>query len=572
MIHYKRKPKSRRKAGKHARWSAIGKQHGQLIELHVFYVPEELWNPKLNTVSPEAVNKFISAGFIRVNPDLKLHVLREQLSEFLIEDTVADKFIFLKLVGRSLAVVKAQQEQELKLKSFAPPYALQPEIYLLLGVEHEGSIYASSLTAETQRYNSEYARFYTSVRPGSLNPPRQESGRNTVLTPSRKKIPFGQDEEEEKEIVGILNGRQNCGFDHIKEVQKTRSLQRENLGQYQIKDAQKMPNPLSNNSEQDQSKEAQKTLSPQKKNPGRDQTKEAQETQCAFRKKKVPAVVSRSTTESSNLKDAKTPSGRNSTGDSGIPESLEDRDLEYSSCKKDSQEQPGNGYLGIELLMQQEKQLDEREQTLVVQPASYLSPHALPLLALSTSEIQFSTFQTEKNLINQLEQMKEERKQLEKTREELGKKVKGLLEENKLRKHQARDAWKKKYFDTKKITMSLEEMVNKLRKELELHYQKLLTQLEARSAKIRSYAPALTGDAKNAMVIQIVKQQYEIDQQKRKLENAKMKLVKELKMRKQATSDLQVLRAELAQKKMQCSFSQSNSSLLKNPKSASLSS
>lgn len=37
----------------------------QLVELHVFYVPEGSWNYKLNTISIEVINNFISAGFIR---------------------------------------------------------------------------------------------------------------------------------------------------------------------------------------------------------------------------------------------------------------------------------------------------------------------------------------------------------------------------------------------------------------------------------------------------------------------------------------------------------------------------
>lgn len=94
----------------------------ELVELHVFYVPEGSWNYKLNTISIEVVNKFISAGFIRVSPHLTLQALRERLSEFLDEDAVAEKFLFLKCIGNNLAVVKAKQESELKLKSFAPPY------------------------------------------------------------------------------------------------------------------------------------------------------------------------------------------------------------------------------------------------------------------------------------------------------------------------------------------------------------------------------------------------------------------------------------------------------------------
>lgn len=95
---------------------------GQLVELHVFYVPEGSWNYKLNTISIEVANKFISAGFIRVSPHLTLQALRERLGEFLGEDAVAEKFLFLKCIGNNLAVVKAKQESELKLKSFVPPY------------------------------------------------------------------------------------------------------------------------------------------------------------------------------------------------------------------------------------------------------------------------------------------------------------------------------------------------------------------------------------------------------------------------------------------------------------------
>lgn len=76
----------------------------ELVELHVFYVPEGSWNYKLNTISIEVVNKFISAGFIRVSPHLTLQALRERLGEFLGEDAVAEKFLFLKCIGNNLAV------------------------------------------------------------------------------------------------------------------------------------------------------------------------------------------------------------------------------------------------------------------------------------------------------------------------------------------------------------------------------------------------------------------------------------------------------------------------------------
>ncbi|KAF7243383.1 Spermatogenesis-associated protein 1 [Varanus komodoensis] len=60
--------------------------------------------------------------------------------------------------------------------------------------------------------------------------------------------------------------------------------------------------------------------------------------------------------------------------------------------------------------------------------------------------------------------------------------------------------------------------------------------------------------SRNNTIIQITTLQHEIDQLRRKLDHAKMKLIIEIKMRKQATFDLQALKAELAHKKVQSSL------------------
>uniref|UniRef100_A0A8C2YP99 Spermatogenesis-associated protein 1 C-terminal domain-containing protein n=1 Tax=Chinchilla lanigera TaxID=34839 RepID=A0A8C2YP99_CHILA len=108
--------------------------------------------------------------------------------------------------------------------------------------------------------------------------------------------------------------------------------------------------------------------------------------------------------------------------------------------------------------------------------------------------------------------------------------------------------WKKKYLETKKITSSLEEILTKLREDLELYYKKLLMQLEAREIKMKPKNLANISDSKNYLIIQITEVQHAIDQLKRKLDTDKMKLIIEVKMRKQAVSDLQTLKTELAQK------------------------
>lgn len=133
-------------------------------------------------------------------------------------------------------------------------------------------------------------------------------------------------------------------------------------------------------------------------------------------------------------------------------------------------------------------------------------------------------------IIEQMKQVKEERKYLENIREELIKKVDKLFEQNKSKRYHASDSWKKKYLDTKKVTASLEEVLTKLREDLELYYKKLLMQLEAREIKMRPRNLANISDSKNYLIIQITEVQHAIDQLKRKLDTDKMKLILEVKV------------------------------------------
>lgn len=65
------------------------------------------------------------------------------------------------------------------------------------------------------------------------------------------------------------------------------------------------------------------------------------------------------------------------------------------------------------------------------------------------------------------------------------------------------DVWKKKHFETKKVTASLEEILTKLREDLELYYKKLLMQLEAREIKMRPKNLANTTDSKVLLTVLI---------------------------------------------------------------------
>ncbi|NWT96602.1 SPAT1 protein, partial [Urocynchramus pylzowi] len=409
-----------------------------LLELHVFYVPAEVWNFKLNTVPVAIASKFVSAGFIRVSPHITLRVLRERLGEYLGGVTVADKFRFLKCIGKKLAVVKAKQETELELKSFAPPYALYPELYLLPGVEYFEDVYPlPSSPQQKRRVIEEANRFGHGSRLSSLSQQKPEKGKPLLQS--------------------ILSRHQV-----------------ENL---------EVPSPVE-----------------------------------WGEKEPVPVSHTKSKQDNNNR----------------VPE----KHLQQNRNKKT------RVGLGEKL----DNQADENKQNHLTCPKECISAPSPPFLALTVNPAQVPVIQAAKNkMVEQFQQMKEDRRHMEKTREELSKKAKGLLEQNKLRRYHVREEWKKKYFETKKATVSLEDTLNKLQQDLELYHQKLLLQLEARDSQKR---PNKTTTSKNYTIIRIATVQHELHQLRRKLDDTKMRLLIEIKMRKQAASDLRALRAELTQKKI----------------------
>ncbi|XP_070642309.1 spermatogenesis-associated protein 1 isoform X1 [Bos indicus] len=429
----------------------------ELVELHVFYVPEGSWNYKLNTISIEVVNKFISAGFIRVSPHLTLQDLREHLSEFLGEEAVAEKFLFLKCIGNNLAVVKTKQESELKLKSFVPPYALQPELYLLPIMDHLGNIYSASAAV-------------------SLD---EQQTNNGVAEPDR-----------------IIHRPLNV------------TLSKEEPGTD--------PSVLENALKEHLDKNQEEASAGGKATPNENQF------------------------------------GNNQTGNPELPGSQEDSDNDYFSHSK-SQFLWKNEDDRANIIRREDNPLGKTEYIPLPDLIDFPSLPCQPALSPGITDIPLSQTERDK-IIEQMKQTEEERRYLERITKELMKKAERLLEQGKLKRYHACGGWKKKCFETKKVTASLEEVLTKLREDVELHYKKLLMQLKAREIKMRPKNLANITDSKNYLIIQITEVQHAIDQLKRKLDTDKMKLIIEIKMRKQAISDLRTLKAELAQKKLNTTF------------------
>ncbi|KAG7515016.1 hypothetical protein JOB18_047652 [Solea senegalensis] len=511
----------------------------KFVELHVLYVPDDQWNVKLNKVPAEAIETFISAGFIRVFPDVTLNSLRNELGALLGTERSINKFSFLKCVGRSLALVKSKQEKDLKVKTFAPPYAPQPELYLLPTVENGSSVCSQSLTADTSSSSSSSS---------SPHPPTYYQLPKTCSLPTRTKEPIkfplipqcshqpppnlsleeGEDddeEEEEEEEEQSYSSSEGDGENEEGHLSSNKSEWAEHKCCLRKTQNQRAPQPvLLNTGLCGQRQEAEAT-----------QMKEPTQKEETSRKKKQYH--------------------RKVTRDSGVAESLEDG--ESGSTLTDG--------LGKSKETHARKPASEVTESPAVSsgPVRRNSPPppGLDLALVTHKPAAPPVFQTNREeLIEDIKLVREERKQLEWMRQELLRKGKDLLAQNRHRRNQARDSWKKKYFETKKATAPLEDSLRKLRQELETFYNKLLHQLQARDNRGKQGRQGRSS-IKNELIIQIMTESHEIDDLKRKVEDAKMKLVTEIKLRKQAATELRALKAELAQKKSQSSHLGPTSSL-----------
>ncbi|XP_069996811.1 spermatogenesis-associated protein 1-like [Penaeus vannamei] len=71
-----------------------------LAELHVYILPQDKWIPFRRLARNQVVEDTISAGFVRVLPDVTLHDLRQEFQGQLGED-IPDNYVFIKSVGRN---------------------------------------------------------------------------------------------------------------------------------------------------------------------------------------------------------------------------------------------------------------------------------------------------------------------------------------------------------------------------------------------------------------------------------------------------------------------------------------
>ncbi|XP_055020659.1 spermatogenesis-associated protein 1 [Boleophthalmus pectinirostris] len=485
----------------------------KFVELHVLYVPNDQWNVKLNKVPVEAIHSFVSGGFIRVYPDVTLKSLRRKLSTLQGGSLGSiDKFFFLKCVGHSLALVKTKQERDVKVKTFAPPYAPQPELYLLRLADSDDSVWSQSLTPDSSSSSDQnsYYPYKTCPQPTGS----KEQLKLPHITNSSHQAPpnVGVEDDNREEEQGYSSSEAESP-----EKTFTSKLNWVKMESYPHKSHPQCSS-VNNNLQECKTDSISPSLLTLK---GR-----------ICRKTKLCNIGSQTTQES------------------GMGENLEDRHSDFSiknwhgkskeSCAVINKSKKNNQLMDSPTVSSQSLQ---HTSTIKAQNES----------GTSDKDVESPNFRTNKQeLIEEIKMVREERKQLEWMRQELLRKGKDLLAQNRHRRNQARDSWKKKYFETKKATAPLEESLRKVRQDLETFYSKLLHQLHARENRGNPKRQGRTS-VKNELIIQIMTESYEIEDLKRKVEDGKMKLQTEIKLRKQAATELKSLKAELAQKKSQSS-------------------
>ncbi|GAA6086720.1 spermatogenesis-associated protein 1 [Tachysurus ichikawai] len=472
----------------------------ECLELHVFFVPDEQWNSRLNKVSVEAIDSFISAGFIRVYPDISLKAIRQELGSLLGPERIIDRYCFLKCVGRSLAMVKAKQEKDLKAKFFAPPYSPYPDLYLLPVEENVNSLCSRSLSSDTVLYNTDSQTCY---------PPRP------IFAPGQTKAP--------------------TKFPLIKQKPQ----------QYFL--AQSLENESSSSSLEEREEDSLGC----EDSVWTEAHKMCWNVQEEFVAKEHEMPCINQTSKKTQKNEIKPCYKRNVSRDPGVQVMLEVQDAglihsqgrkaKLSPTLKPSRKKPGAELVRVSRADTVVTVLCDSDPSALSQPVHVQKIN--PELSTNRDE-----------LLKEIRLVKEERKKLERTRQELLRKGKELLALNRHYRNQARDKWKRRYFDTKKATAPLEETLKNLRQELESFYNKLFQKLQARDGRNKQRRAGNLSSTKNDLIIQIMTESYEIDNLKKNIDDAKIKLDTEIKLRNQAASELQALKAELLQKKSQCSF------------------
>lgn len=561
----------------------------ELIDLHVYIVPPEIWRERYNNLLNQNVTETISAGIIRVHPERFVYDLRNELEQQVGEDMLPRDYVFLKSVGRSITRLKLKQEYQLKAKHFIPPQAYAPELYLLeISPDDQGSSRTSTRPHSpfSQNHESEDER-----RSGNKSKHRHNDSSPYRYSPLPK-IKSGHSpthnrgEYNHNGDIRTENGRLSDSWGSNRDKRTPPPPQNvPRTPQHPKASRDQTPREHTSRGESHRAPPPRSSPTPTDHRKRADQSREP-----------VSGTYTNHTNEDSGINvnspedhfDAldrrKHDEDRNNDLNRRLhPDNEDDHhrngdisDDEWERRRREEEERRRRESEERRMKEDEDRRKEEEERRRLEEERERISKQQLtgsdedlnrfpspPPLQMDSNQGQEteSSKQNKKaekeRLMKELEAAREARRAVEKQREELVKKAKLMQTKTQNRRNHARDLWKKRYFEEKKKTPPLEEQCNRLRHELDIIHRKLMNTLEGPSKEKSTRLGDLKPSQKNNYKIQATRLTHEIDDMRRRLENAKMKLTAEMKLRNQAETELRALRAELTQQKIQLTLARS---------------
>ncbi|KAK3091842.1 hypothetical protein FSP39_023087 [Pinctada imbricata] len=659
-------------------------QSAELVDLHVYIVPPDIWREQYNNLLNQNVTETVSAGIIRVHPEVKVYSLREEIDQQIGAELLPQDYVFLKSVGRSITRLKPKQEYQLKAKHFIPPQAYAPEIFLLeVGPGDSRGSTGPHSPSIGQPYNSQ-SYHHPESEDGS------QTGKNRHLRSTTSPYRYSplpkikqtrtSSKESHRHDYGSHNGdtrgsregvrgsqsrvssraRSPPQTDRPQQINKphqsdrTPHTDRPSYSDKPPSQPRSRPNsqprdrPTSDNRRSDsrnrppsdnrsrqrsreRSRASSRHQSPARQGspttghnsasptPSSDRERDhdhhrdrRHQDRSPHKQEKYDGTYTNHTNEDSGI-NVITPEEHYEALDRRKPEehrqpevharlqpthddddderqrrSQEDREREEWERRRREEEERRRIEEEEKRRREQEDQQreddeqrrreEERDRMTKDQKLTgsdedlnrFPSPPPMQVHDVhserETESAKRRRKEEKERLLRELEAAREARRVVERQREELVKKAKAMQSKTQNRRNhadvdgeedsekpsdddEARDVWKKRYFEEKKRTPPLEEQCNRLRTELDIIHRKLMNTLEGPS-KDKSTRGDMKPSQKNNYKIQATRLTHEIDDMRRRLENAKMKLTAEMKLRNQAETELRALRAELTQKKI----------------------
>ncbi|XP_077981582.1 uncharacterized protein LOC144436628 isoform X2 [Glandiceps talaboti] len=562
----------------------------QLADLHIYVIPGDSWNEKFRSAYNEVINESVSAGFVRVFPEITVYSLRDEIEEQLGYDVLPKDYVFLKSVGRCLTQVRGRQEVELKVKNFLPPLAYLPEIFVLPGQREHVPLALPSIEprhrGDTDRYSHPDAH-NSSPDPFSIEhythkSPLQEENKGEYLPPlsatpppitedmtqsespsqRKTKVPGKDNNRSGRSDTYTNNTNEDSGIaDDVEEELERKRREQEEEERRRREDQQRLIRLEQERRDQQRRDEEDRLRRLQEDERRRRDQEEADA-------RERLADVERQTRDRLRQQEEDRIAREREQLDKQRKEldRLEDerRDRERREQDRHDQEEMERRQGELEEQMREEeerkRQEEERRKQALLQKQR--KPFPSPPNRVSSKRDRADTDsakerrQEEKDrLLDELQRARDDRQDMEKEREDLVKRAKALQTKTQQRRNKARDLWKKKYFEEKKKTPPLEQQVVTLKHKLDSEHKKYINQIEGKEARRKNMYQQPS--EKTNMKVQIAKFQHDLEELRRRVENTKMKLTTEMKLRNQAETELRALRAELTQKKINVTLSRS---------------